>query len=119
MQTALGRNRKVAGYTFMLRRELDGQQNDALPDVQKLRDETRLDNLQRMDITQLLGQRLAFVPVTPATPFNPLVDGWPATGTAWLLKLDSRMRIDAPLLERMGEMKARGGRFSAQQVSDV
>lgn len=115
-EAMLGRDRKVAGYTFMLRSEMAGQQqqNDALPTVQKLRDETLLVSLQRMDITRLLGQRLAFVPVTPATLFNPLVDGWPETGTVWVLTLDARMLIDAPLLERMSDLKASGGRFAAQ-----
>ena len=117
-EAMLGRDRKVAAYTFMLRRELEGTQDDTLPNVQLLQDETLLDNLQRMDITRLLGQRRAFIPVAPAMLLNPVVDGWPAAGTVWVLRLDVQTMIDTSMLDRLSELKARGCQF-AVWVEDV
>ena len=114
-EAMLGRDRRVAGYTFMLRRE----QADLLPDMQRLHDETLLDNLQRMDITRLLGQRLAFVPVVPATLFSPAVDAWPTLGTVWILRLDDPACMGPDLIERLAALRARGCKFAAQSEAMV
>jgi len=111
-EAMLGRDQKVAAYTFMLRRAPDEQRDRALPDMQRLYDETLLGNLQRMDVARLLGQRLAFVPVVPASLSIPLIDSWPAAGTVWVLKIDSQTSIDDSLLARMAELKARGSGFA-------
>jgi len=111
-EAMLGRDQKVAAYTFMLRRALDDQRDSNLPDVQRLYDETLLGNLQRMDIARLLGQRLAFVPIAPASLDLPLIDGWPAAGTVWLLNIVAQPAIDEPLLARLGELKSRGFSFA-------
>ncbi len=113
-EAILGRDQKVAGYTFMLRRNPGEQTDDALPDVQRLYDETLLANLQRMDVARLLGQRQAFVPIVPATLDHALIEDWPAAGTVWLLRIDDDAPIDAPLLERMAALKARGFGFAVQ-----
>jgi EAL and modified HD-GYP domain-containing signal transduction protein len=111
-EAMLGRDQKVAAYTFMLRRALDDQRDSNLPDVQRLYDETLLGNLQRMDIARLLGQRLAFVPIAPASLDLPLIDGWPAVGTVWLLNIVAQPAIDEPLLARLAELKSRGFSFA-------
>lgn len=111
-EAMLGRDQKVAAYTFMLRRAPDDQRDMALPDMQRLYDETLLGNLQRMEIARLLGQRLAFVPVVPASLSLPLIDTWPAAGTVWVLKIDSQTPIDDSLLARLAELKARGFGFA-------
>ena len=111
-EAMLGRDQKVAAYTFMLRRALDDPRDSNLPDVQRLYDETLLGNLQRMDIARLLGQRLAFVPIAPASLNHPLIEGWPALGTVWLLNIVAQPPIDDALLARMGELKARGFSFA-------
>ena len=111
-EAILGRDQKVAAYTFMLRRAPDEQRDKALPDMQRLYDETLLGNLQRMDVARLLGQRLAFVPVVPASLSIPLIDTWPAAGTVWVLRIDSQTPIDDSLLARMAELKARGFNFA-------
>ncbi|MBI3431627.1 MAG: HDOD domain-containing protein [Hydrogenophilales bacterium] len=113
-EAMLGRDQKVAGYTFMLRRTPDEQSEVALPDMQRLYDETLLGNLQRMDIARMLGQRLAFVPIAPATLNHPLIEEWPAAGTVWLLNLDAGVAVDAPLLARLAELKSRGFNFAVQ-----
>lgn len=117
-EAMLGRDQKVAGYTFMLRRSLDEQGDPDLPDVRRLYDETLLGNLQRMEIARLLGQRQAFVPISPATLNHALIDGWPAAGTVWVLKLDGPTVVDEPLLARVGDLKSRGFQFAveAEQV---
>ena len=111
-EAMLGRDQKVAAYTFMLRRAPDDQRDMTLPDMQRLYDETLLGNLQRMDIARLLGQRLAFVPVVPASLSLPLIDTWPAAGTVWVLKIDGQTPIDDSLLARLAELKARGFGFA-------
>ena len=111
-EAMLGRDQKVAAYTFMLRRVLDEQTDLSLPDVQRLYDETLLGNLERMDIARLLGQRLAFVPIAPATLNHPLIEGWPAAGTVWILNIGLQTLIDEALLARMAELKARGFNFA-------
>ena len=113
-EALLGRDQKVAGYTFMLRRTLDEQRDSSLPDVQRLYDETLLGNLQRMDISRLLGQRLAFIQIVPATLNHPLIETWPAAGTVWILNMDDQIEVDAALPARMAELHARGFRFALQ-----
>src|SRR5512139_49882 len=110
-EALLGRDQKVAGYTFMLRRTLDEERDSALPDVQRLYAETLLANLQRMDVARLLGQRLAFVQIAPATLNHPLIDGWPAAGTVWILDIDTQTLIDDALIARMSDLKSRGFNF--------
>lgn len=110
-EAMLGRDQQVAGYTFMLRRALDEQRDSTLPDVRRLYDETLLDNLQRMEISRLLGQRMAFIPLAPTSLNLPLVEGWPAAGTVWLLDLDAGP-ADADVLARIGALKARGFVFA-------
>lgn len=107
-EAMLGRDQKVAAYTFMLRRAQDDQRDSNLPDVQRLYDETLLGNLQRMDIARLLGQRQAFVPIAPASLNLPLIDDWPAAGTVLLLNIVAQPTIDETLLARLGELKSRG-----------
>ncbi|MBU1264195.1 MAG: signal transduction protein [Hydrogenophilales bacterium 17-64-65] len=111
-EAMLGRDQKVAAYTFMLRRALDDPRDSNLPDVQRLYDETLLGNLQRMDIARLLGQRLAFVPISPASLDLPLLDGWPAAGTVLLLNIVVQPALGEPLLARLAELKSRGFSFA-------
>lgn len=118
-EAMLGRDQRVAGYTFMLRRAADEQDDAAPPDVQRLYDETLLDNLQRMDVARLLGQRLAFVPVVPTTLFSPMIDSWPGAGTVWILKLDMQTLVDDALLARLAELKTLGHRFAVETEAVV
>ncbi|WP_324779871.1 EAL and HDOD domain-containing protein [Thiobacillus sedimenti] len=113
-EAMLGRDQKIAAYTFMLRRATDDASDAGLPEVQRLYDDTLLGNLQRMDIARLLGQRHAFVPIAPASLGHPLIDGWPAAGTVWLLRLDAQALADDAVLARMTELKARGFQFAVQ-----
>jgi len=113
-EAMLGRDQRVAGYTFMLRRASDEHVDPGLTDVQRLYDETLLGNLQRMDIARLLGQRLAFVPIAPSTLNHPLIGQWPAAGTVWQLNIDTRAPADDALAARLGELRARGFSFAAQ-----
>ncbi|MFP5409714.1 MAG: EAL and HDOD domain-containing protein [Gammaproteobacteria bacterium] len=112
-EAMLGRDQRVAAYTFMLRRALDDQNDATLPEMRRLFDETLLGNLQRMEISRLLGQRMAFVPLAPGSLTLPLVDGWPAAGTVWLLDLDAGS-VDEALLARVNELKTRGFAFAVE-----
>ena len=112
-EAMLGRDQRMAAYTFMLRRAA-GEREDALPEVQRLFDETLLDNLRRMDIARLLGQRKAFVPLLPASLSHPLIEDWPAAGTVWTLEIGSQAKPDDALVARMGELKTRGFHFAIE-----
>ena len=118
-QAMLNREQHIAAYTFMLRQAQEGKAEVLSPEAQRLLDETLLDNLARMDIARLLGQRQAFVPIMPATLFSPLIEGWPAAGTVWLLQMDARTVIDEALLARMAELKGRGYRFAVEAAAVV
>ncbi|MFN3544644.1 MAG: EAL and HDOD domain-containing protein [Thiobacillus sp.] len=112
-EAMLGRDQRVAGYTFMLRRALDEQRDSTLPEMRRLYDDTLLGNLQRMEISRLLGQRMAFVPLAPASLALPLVDAWPAAGTVWQLDLDAGA-VDDAVLARVSELKTRGFGFAVE-----
>lgn len=111
-EAILGRDQKVAGYIFMLRRSADTDDRVMLPEMQRLVDDTLLGNLMRADIVGKLGSRLAFVPVSPASLDLPQVTNWPAAGTVWLLKLDDATPIDAGRLARIDALKAMGFAFA-------
>jgi len=111
-EAMLGRDHRVAGYTFMLRRAVDDQRDSNLLEVRRQYDETLLGNLQDMDISRLLGQRLAFVPITPSSLDLPPIDDWPAQGTVWLLNVLDPIAVDEPLLARLAELKSRGFSFA-------
>jgi len=112
-EAMIGRDQRVAGYTFMLRRALEAPRDTALPAMRQLYDETLLDNLQHMDISRLLGQRTAFVPLAPASLALPRLDGWPAAGTVWQIDLDAGA-ADAAVLARASELKGRGFAFAVE-----
>lgn len=111
-EALLGRDQKVAGYTFMLRRSADSAAGPALPEMRRLVDETLLGNLVRADILGKLGTRLAFVPLASASLDLPQIADWPGTGTVWLLELDDATPVDAALSARIAELKARGFGFA-------
>ena len=107
-EAILGRDQKVAGYTFMLRRSADAADGTVLPEMQRLVDDTLLGNLMRAELLGKLGARMAFVPVSPASLDLPQLASWPVGNTVWLLKLDDATRVDAALIARLSELKTRG-----------
>jgi EAL and modified HD-GYP domain-containing signal transduction protein len=111
-EAMLGRDQKVAAYAFMLRRAPDELRDASLPEVQRLYDETLLNNLTNMDVARLLAQRQAFIPISAASLNHPLITDWPAAGTVWHLKVSSNTAIDEALLARLTEMKAAGHSFA-------
>ncbi|MCA1979010.1 MAG: HDOD domain-containing protein [Thiobacillus sp.] len=111
-EAILGRDQKVAGYTFMLRRSADSTAAPVLPEMRRLIDDTLLGNLARADIVGKLGGRLAFVPLAPASLDLPQLADWPVAGTVWLLNLDPAAPADAALPARLAEHKARGFVFA-------
>lgn len=112
-EAMLGRDQRVAGYTFMPRRVLDDQRDSNLPEMRRLYVETLLGNLQRMEISRLLDQCMAFVPLAPGSLALPLIDGWLATGTVWLLDLDAG-GVDEAVLARVNALKAHGFAFAVE-----
>lgn len=113
-EAILGRDQKVAGYTFMLRRstDMDADADAVLPEMQRLVDDTLLGNLTRADIIGKLGARLAFVPLSPASLDLPQIAHWPAKGTVWLLRLDDSAPLDAATVARIDALKAQGFAFA-------
>jgi EAL and modified HD-GYP domain-containing signal transduction protein len=111
-EAMLGRDQKVAAYTFMLRRTAADRRDASLPEVARLYDANLLDNLHRLDIDRLAGQRLAFVPLATASLDLPQVHDWPTGGTVWWLSIDFETPPDAAVGVRMAEHKARGAQFA-------
>ncbi len=118
-EAMLGREQRVAGYTFTLRRAPEAALEAEEADVQRLCDETLLDSLQRMDITRLLGRRQAFVPISPAMLLHPRIDNWPAVGTVWVLKLNAHTHISETLFARLEALKAQGFQYALEAAAVV
>jgi EAL and modified HD-GYP domain-containing signal transduction protein len=110
-EAMLGRDLRVAAYTFMLRRA-HNEGDAAPPEMQSLYDQTLIDNLQRMDISRLLVQRLAFVPVAPVTLLDAFADAWPNASTVWELLIGADTVLDAELMARLNALKTSGKRFA-------
>ena len=111
-EAMLGRDRRVAAYSFMLRRQADDPRDTSLPEVARLYDATLLDNLKRMDIDRLKGQRLAFVPLSVHTLDLPQVRDWPAGGTVWWLSVDLQQPPGTEVMQKMATLKDAGAQFA-------
>jgi EAL and modified HD-GYP domain-containing signal transduction protein len=80
-EAILNNAQKIAGYSFTLSRKINVRMYASSHDVQRLYYEVLLKNIITMNIQRLLGHRLAFIPIFPATLNHPLLKKLPATGT--------------------------------------
>ncbi|MFA5170051.1 MAG: HDOD domain-containing protein [Sulfuriferula sp.] len=80
-EAVLNKSQKIAGYSFTLSRRINERMHSSTDEVQRMYYEVLLENIIAMDIQRLLGHRLAFIPVLPATLSHPLLAQLPAMGT--------------------------------------
>lgn len=104
-EAMLGRDQKIVAYTLMLR-----AQATTLPATARARDEILLSSLARLDLARILGQRGAFIPVSPTSLDLPQITAWPVAGIVWLLQDTSPP--DAEAISRVEALKRDGSHFA-------
>lgn len=104
----LDRNERIAGYEFILSEKIQSRLQGELELVQKIYDDALLRNLASLDSETLLGSRLAFVQLSPASLGNPLIQHLPAKNTVLLLT-PSRNTLEPELVgSRLQTLRAEG-----------
>ena len=84
-EPVLNRNEQIAGYEFSLHEKTQLRLNGELDLLQKVYDDALLRNLTSLGVNALLGNRLAFVNLTPASLANPLIAQLPVHNTVLML----------------------------------
>ncbi len=98
-EPVLNRKEQIAGYIFDLQEgvqtRLQGRQNALL----RAYDDALLRSLASLNIHSLLGHRLAFVNLSPASLDNPLIHKLPPENTVLMLKPGGRQPLDLASLQ--------------------
>ncbi|SDL93415.1 EAL and modified HD-GYP domain-containing signal transduction protein [Oryzisolibacter propanilivorax] len=85
-EPVLGRDERIAGYTFNLQDQLQSRLQGKQDLQLKVYDDLLLRSLASLGIHSLLGHRLAFVGLSPVSLDNTLLRRLPASGTVLMLK---------------------------------
>lgn len=80
----LGRDECIVGYEFALQRKVEQRLLGRSPAARKAYDDALVSNLLELDLTAALGERTAFVHVSPASIQNPRLRELPARNTAFV-----------------------------------
>lgn len=84
-EPVLGRNEQIVGYEFNLHERTQLRLQGRKDLLQKVYDDALLRNLTSLGVTTLLGTRLAFVRLSPASLDNPLLKKLPAKNTVLMI----------------------------------
>ena len=84
-EPVLNRNEQIAGYEFNLHEKIQLRLQGEMDLLQKVYDDALLRNLTSLGLNALLGRRLAFVRLSPASLGNPLIQQLPAHNTVLML----------------------------------
>lgn len=107
-EAILDRQEKIAGYEFSLSDRLQSRLNQKSQLLHKVYDDALLRNLALHDIQQLLGSRIAFVHLSPASLANPLLDRMSAANTVLILDAGDTAALPADLAEAVARHRQRG-----------
>ncbi|KYC29160.1 putative signal transduction protein [Sterolibacterium denitrificans] len=106
----LDRQERIAGYAFDLHAKLQLRlrlQQD--PTARRAYDDALLRNLTALDVHGLLGHRLAFVHLSPASLGHPLIERLAAQNTVLMLTLEaSAMPAPTALQAQLDALRQRG-----------
>jgi EAL and modified HD-GYP domain-containing signal transduction protein len=112
-EAVLGRDERVAGYEFTLPQRLQSRLRDKRELIRKVYDEALIRNLAAIRIDTLLGQRLAFMDVSPAALGSPELARLPADNLVLAITVPPGLPVDlAALGERLAQLKAAGYRIA-------
>jgi len=84
-EPVLNRNEQIAGYVFNLPEKLQLRLQGEMDLLQKVYDDALLRNLTSLGVNTLLGHRLAFIRLSPASLGNPLIQSLPTHNTVLML----------------------------------
>lgn len=119
-EAVLNKERRVAGYSFTLSRNINQRVRASSAIVQRLYDEVLLRNILYMDIKRLLGHRLAFIPVLPSSLWHPLLEQLPREGVVLVVNaLEQLANASEIFLAQLGTLKAAGFRIALQGNIDL
>ncbi|BAN35385.1 signal transduction protein [Sulfuricella denitrificans skB26] len=111
---------RMAGYEFMLRKSPGHKVRLETRAVLRLYDEVLLRNVMDMDIGRLLGSRLAFIGISPASLGCRLFEDLPKKGVVLVIRSASEL-IDNPeeTLANLIALKEKGFLIALEDFSDV
>lgn len=110
-EAILDRQEKIAGYEFSLPQRLQSRLNQKSQLLHRIYDEALLRNLALHDIHNLLGSRIAFVHLSPASLANPLIDRLSPACTVLVLDTSETSELPAELADAMARQRRRGVRI--------
>lgn len=113
----LDRSQHIVGYEMLLRKRSHPIQAGADDALQAIYDETLVQCVVDLKIERLLGGKLAFISVSPATLENPLLLKLPKRGLVLAVQPDPA-QADR-ILTRCKELKVLGYQVALDDVSDV
>ena len=108
----LNRDERIAGYEFSLHRRLHPRFKDQRTLIRKVYDDALVRDLATLGIGSLLGHRVAFVDIAPASLDNPQLATLPATNTVLLIDPPQDFQPDPEALApRLAAARDRGFRL--------
>ncbi len=97
-EPVLNRKEQIAGYSFNLNEKLQLRLQGEKDMLHKIYDDALLRNLTSLGVNSLLGHRLAFVRLSPASLENPLIERLPTENTVLMLA-PARQPLDPAMLQ--------------------
>ena len=111
-EAILGRDQRVAGYEFSLPQRLQSRLKDKREVIRKVYDEALIRNLAAIEVGTLLGDRLAFVELTPLALASPELLRLPPGHLVLALVPPPGTRLNlAELQPRLQALRQRGYRI--------
>ena len=108
-EAMLGKDQRVAGYSFTLRHGVNLRVRTSSVHIQRLYDEVLLRNMQSMELQSLLGHRLAFVAVSAGSLELPRLEQLPTAGVVYVIGPNDQLSADPePMLARLARLKSLG-----------
>lgn len=110
-EAVLDRQEKIAGYEFSLPERLQSRLHEKSQLLHRIYDDALLRNIALHDIQNLLGSRIAFVHLSPASLHNPLIDRLSPANTVLVLDSGDTPELPADLAGALARQRQRGVRI--------
>ena len=111
-EAVLGKDQRVAGYSFMLRNGVSSRVKVSGAGIQRAYDDVLLRNIDGMEIRRLLSHRLAFVKLSPGSLDLPLLEQLSGEGAVYVVGPNEPLCAEpGPALASLARLKALGCRF--------
>lgn len=107
-EPVLNRQEQIAGYAFNLHERLQLRLQGERDLLLKVYDDALLRNLTSLGVNALLGHRLAFIRLSPASLENPLLEQLPVDNTVLMLTPGRQMLDMARLSAQLAGLRERG-----------